>query len=710
MDRNEGLLFDRYEFLRLLGEGGQAEVWEVKQRGLGGFTKHIALKVVRADAERPLDAQRRLIAEARIAAEIHHPHVVEIYDVGEIKERVYIAMELVRGVDLECLINAHLLHKKRPLPWPLAARLIADTCKGLHCAHTFTDKENQPRFLIHRDLKLKNLVLDRNGYVKIIDFGIARASQISPTTHTIKLRGTPAFMSPEQIRNLPIDPRSDLFSLGVVFYALVCGALPFLTHDVFSTLFQIVSQEPILPREKNPDIPPELEAILLRLLAKEPQARFDSARAVQRAIDDLLQQHQQRLDYEDIAAFLRDIPPEILALANQPPKAEEPDTVSPRIIDLGSELSLTSHTQPLAISEQALQSFKAQLTLSFEELHAQGMRSPSLLTQTPIPLDADSTPPPQEADQVVAKLAFSDEENTSSLASPPPSPLISSENTDDLRDDPSDEYTQNDILIANKPPYEAEQTAFDLDAAPSDAEEIDSETFIQHTPHTQDGSPPSTSPFFLPADAVEMHERDTHSAQHLFADPSLPLPPPSFSSLEDPPTTVDAKVLSADEGVLVRPREPLDTEKAKKKQRSSTKEHTMQLSPEEAEAWREKKENARKEEEVSPSNKNEKREEKKSYIKRSSAFSSPKHQEDAAQPTKAKEESEAERQRRKELSLKTTLLFEERPPPLRDPKKQTDEIPIFKKTLSPLVSLILGMGVGLIFLLIALLFLMHWYG
>ncbi|MCK6513360.1 serine/threonine protein kinase, partial [Myxococcota bacterium] len=323
MDWSEGLLFERYEFLQRLGEGGQAEVWEVKLRGVGGFTKHIALKVLRNNTEQRHEAQQRLISEARIVSEMHHPHIVEIYDVGGTEHSVYIAMELVRGIDLDSLLQIHLQKRQKPLPWPLASQLIADTCKGLHHAHQFASKEHKPFSLVHRDLKLKNLILDQNGFIKIIDFGIARVRDISPTTHSAKLRGTPAFMSPEQIRNESIDHRSDLFSLGVIFYALLCGCLPFDNKDIFSTLYQIVSKQPDPPRQKNPNIPPEIEHIILSLLAKDPALRFDSACAVQHAIQIILHKHQIRVDYEDIAQFTRNLQNQPATLTQDNPTLPE---------------------------------------------------------------------------------------------------------------------------------------------------------------------------------------------------------------------------------------------------------------------------------------------------------------------------------------------------------------------------------------------------
>jgi len=293
----------KYKLQHLLKRGGQAEVWVAEQQGIAGFSKEIVLKIVTPDPDlKNQPMQKMLLDEARLAARLHHPNIVEIYDVGIQGDLVYIAMEWIRGHDLEELLEQSLKFDNRPIPWPYACYSIIEACKGLHNAHSSKHQDGTPMHLVHRDLKPSNVLISREGYTKVIDFGIAKVGNISKT-QTGYIKGTPAYMSPEQIRSEPLDRRTDLFSIGAILYEICSGQIPFQGTDLFSMLYAIASTDPEPFSHRIPGFPKELEDIILKLLSKDREHRFATARDLQRALERLLHKHDQYIDQETLAEF-----------------------------------------------------------------------------------------------------------------------------------------------------------------------------------------------------------------------------------------------------------------------------------------------------------------------------------------------------------------------------------------------------------------------
>lgn len=295
----------KYQLLHSLGTGSQAEVWEANQLGLAGFSKHVVLKCMNVAAVGP-DHQQLMLREARLAAQLHHPNIVEIYDVGNDQNLLYIAMERIKGVDLCQLLQPQPATPKQPLPWPLTTQIAVEVCKALHHAHAQAKHQGTPLQIVHRDLKPSNILLSQEGYVKVIDFGIAKAmhpEKQKEGTHAGRVKGTPAYMSPEQITEEPIDARSDLFSLGVILYELLTGVSPFYSEDLFATLVRVVHEQPTPIAERQPTLPKELVAIVERLLQKKAEDRFPHARELQRALETVLRSKQIFIEQEDLAAL-----------------------------------------------------------------------------------------------------------------------------------------------------------------------------------------------------------------------------------------------------------------------------------------------------------------------------------------------------------------------------------------------------------------------
>jgi eukaryotic-like serine/threonine-protein kinase len=232
----------------------------------------IALKLLHSSALRADGARRRLLREARAASAIEHPSVISVFEVSEIGDEVYIAMELVRGRTL-----AERLHRDGIFPFVELCELFRAVCSALGAAHS--------KGLVHRDLKPENIMLDEHGRVRVLDFGLAKPTplegvQVSASANVTekgRIIGTPGYMSPEQASGQPVDARSDVFSLGVVLYEMATGVPPFAGETRIETLISIMRDEPPPAVRRNPRVPPLLSRAIERCLQKDPQRRFADA-------------------------------------------------------------------------------------------------------------------------------------------------------------------------------------------------------------------------------------------------------------------------------------------------------------------------------------------------------------------------------------------------------------------------------------------------
>lgn len=254
-----------YEIVGVIGQGGMGVVLKAVDRSLSRF---VAIKVLSPLLAGAGAARQRFAREARAMAALSHEHIVPIYAVDEHRSLPYFAMEYVPGGTLA----ARLAHEG-PLEVVAAVRIAMQTARALHAAHDSG--------LVHRDIKPANILLDRGvERVRVTDFGLARVASEASDTASGMLAGTPQFMSPEQINRDACDARSDLFSLGSMMYAMCTGHAPFRADSVFAVLQRIVHEEPRRIREQNPSVPFWLEGFIARLMAKDCEARFQSAAEV----------------------------------------------------------------------------------------------------------------------------------------------------------------------------------------------------------------------------------------------------------------------------------------------------------------------------------------------------------------------------------------------------------------------------------------------
>jgi eukaryotic-like serine/threonine-protein kinase len=255
------VLLDRYEVGRLLGAGGMAEVFEGRDRLLA---RRVAIKVLQVQFARDPSFLIRFKREAQAAASLSHPNIVGVYDTGTEDGTHFIVMEYVDGRTLRDVIRA-----EGPLYPERAAEICADVCSALAAAHA--------RGLIHRDIKPGNVMLTPEGKVKVMDFGIARATTSETITQTAAVVGTAQYISPEQAQGQTVDYRSDLYSLGCCLYEMLTGTVPFTGATPVAIAYRHVREDPTPPRMLNGDVPAPLEAICLKAMAKLPDNRYQTA-------------------------------------------------------------------------------------------------------------------------------------------------------------------------------------------------------------------------------------------------------------------------------------------------------------------------------------------------------------------------------------------------------------------------------------------------
>ncbi|WXH31127.1 Serine/threonine-protein kinase PknD [Myxococcus stipitatus] len=298
--------FGRYELLRKIAIGGMGAVYLARQKGPVGFQKQLVVKRLLPHLSEDDEFIEMFLDEGRIAAHLNHPNIAQIYDLGDVDGQYFIAMEYVHGEAVGPL-GLRAQQRKLTIPLALKCRIIADAAAGLDAAHNARSPSGRKLALIHRDVSPQNVLVGYNGGVKLIDFGVAKASGKFSQTVVGTIKGKHAYMSPEQARGEPLDHRSDIFGLGTVFYELLTHQRLFKRDTEIATLKAVVGAKLIPPSELSPDIPKELDAIVLKALARKRDERFSSAGEVQLALDEFLVQHKLHATPAHLAAFMQDM-------------------------------------------------------------------------------------------------------------------------------------------------------------------------------------------------------------------------------------------------------------------------------------------------------------------------------------------------------------------------------------------------------------------
>jgi serine/threonine-protein kinase len=295
-----------YDIIRKLREGGMGIVYEAEQRGARGFVKRLALKVLRQSlTEQPLFIEN-FIGEAKLVADLIHSNIVQTYQLGETQGIYFIAMELIRGVNLDEL-QLRLWEKEVELPQELAVFITSRVARGLAYAHSKTDKAGVPLGIVHRDVSFKNILMAFEGDVKLSDFGIAKARGFLRDQEGEIIAGKADFMSPEQADFQVTDKRSDLFSAGVVLASLLLGRNPF-KGESSRLSRQNILQMPIPDfTQLDSHIDVRLNQILQRALARDPDQRYPNADQLLFDLEHYIYHRGYGPTNETLGRYLRDL-------------------------------------------------------------------------------------------------------------------------------------------------------------------------------------------------------------------------------------------------------------------------------------------------------------------------------------------------------------------------------------------------------------------
>lgn len=270
-----------YRLLQILGQGGMSQVFLAVRYGASGFEKKVAIKTLPSDSWDDDTRNKALIEEARLCAKLNHPNLIQVYDLGVDDGIYYLCMEAVDGFSLRTLIQSS------KIPVSVTLWIATELLKALDYLENVTDAANRPLRLVHRDINPSNILLSRTGEVKLTDFGIAKATFLSEITWGRFLKGTIAYMSPEQIVGTPLSPQSDQFSLGVVLAEMLTGIRPF---DA-SSLSDMMERIKLAENPELPGLPDDLRTILQTMLAPLPSQRYPSARTLFYILEDYRKKH-----------------------------------------------------------------------------------------------------------------------------------------------------------------------------------------------------------------------------------------------------------------------------------------------------------------------------------------------------------------------------------------------------------------------------------
>ena len=312
-----------YHLVKKIGQGGMGTIYLAKRLGVGGFEKTFVIKCMLESLADDQEAQAMFIDEARLAARLTHPNIAQIYDFGVINGTYYIAMEHIAGEDLRA-INTRLRERRLKAPVPIALRLMRDLCAGLDYAHTLAD-EGAPLGIVHRDVSPANIMVSYQGTVKLLDFGIAKATSRLSSTNTGKLKGKLSYLAPEQINDTAVDGRADVFCLGITMYLLLVQRHPWRRETEVATM-NAIARDPVPdPRGYRDNLPEDVVQIVLRSLEQDPERRFRNAAEMGAALNDALARLAPGLGDSDVSSFM-------LALFGK--QAMESRTRVPTLIEL----------------------------------------------------------------------------------------------------------------------------------------------------------------------------------------------------------------------------------------------------------------------------------------------------------------------------------------------------------------------------------------
>ncbi|MBP9206657.1 MAG: protein kinase [Kofleriaceae bacterium] len=315
MPGEEGVLGNassRYELLARLAQGGMAEIFLARANGMAGFERFVVLKRIRPEHGEDPRWVGMFLDEARLAAQLTHPNIAQVFDLGAIGDSYFYTMEYVHGVDVLDL-QRRCGALGQPVPLHIVLAIALGALSGLSYAHDRRSADGQALGIVHRDVSPANLMVTFEGIVKLLDFGVAKARSRTTNTEVGTIVGKVAYLSPEQVLRPQVDRRSDLFSLGIVLYELLTQVRPFKRASDYETLGAIVKFDPPSPRTVNPSVSAALDRVVMKALAKDPSDRYGSAQDMIDALEAIADDERLQLAPRELKRFMRDLfgtPPE----------------------------------------------------------------------------------------------------------------------------------------------------------------------------------------------------------------------------------------------------------------------------------------------------------------------------------------------------------------------------------------------------------------
>ncbi len=317
----------KYTLQRHIATGGMAKIWLAEQAGPGGFNKELVIKQILPHFADDAQFTTMFLDEARLAAQLSHPKIAQIYELGEIDAQYFIAMEYIPGIDLDVLLQKS-NDRDEPIPVTIVCKVMMDVLEALDYAHEFTDKNGRPFNLVHRDVSPQNVLISNDGIVKLCDFGVAKAVANQTKTQPGAVKGKFAYMAPEQIQNSQaIDRRADIFAAGIMFYELLTGTKPY--GDELAAVNNIIAGTHEDPRSIRSDVPDELVAIIEKALQKSPDARYPDAHSMLRDIESFLREGGAYVGDRELSRYVRTMQGLPVTRHSQPSVSVEGEMVDP---------------------------------------------------------------------------------------------------------------------------------------------------------------------------------------------------------------------------------------------------------------------------------------------------------------------------------------------------------------------------------------------
>ncbi|HEV7553868.1 MAG TPA: protein kinase, partial [Kofleriaceae bacterium] len=301
-----GSTANSYQVLAKLATGGMAEIYLARGASVGGVERYVVMKRVLREHASDIHFLKMFLDEARLAAQLQHPNIAQVYDVGKLGDSYFFTMEYVHGDTVRGILQrAHELRRSPPLSCVLA--IVAGAAAGLHHAHERIGVDGRPLGIVHRDVSPTNLMVGFDGSVKVVDFGVAKVADRVNETKSGAVKGKIGYLSPEQARGMRLDRRSDLYALGIVMWEMLTVERLYKRDSDFEAMSAIITEPTPPPSSRRRDVPPELDRLVLRALAKSPDDRFQTAEELGEAIEAVAVQTSSPLSAASLSRFLREL-------------------------------------------------------------------------------------------------------------------------------------------------------------------------------------------------------------------------------------------------------------------------------------------------------------------------------------------------------------------------------------------------------------------